>query len=136
MLEHDEELSDASRLRCLFWHHLPMALSDREDSVNHHASELARLTMAAAGGPEPLPEDEVAKLGMLIATERQLLIDAVSLLLQEEEPEAAAAMGVAEFDAGFRYGLEFARAIDDVKLDLERTRRTRVLKLIRSMDAD
>lgn len=92
--------------------------------------------MAAAGGPEPLPEDEVAKLGMLIATERQLLIDAVSLLLQEEEPEAAAAVGVAEFDAGFRYGLEFARAIDDVKLELERTRRTRVLKLFRSKDAD
>lgn len=92
--------------------------------------------MAAAGGPEPLPEDEVAKLGMLIATERQLLIDAVSLLLQEDDPEAAASVGVAEFDAGFRYGLEFARAIDDAKVDLERTRRRRVLKLIRGPDGE
>ena len=71
---------------------------------------------------------------MLIATERQCLIDAVSGLLREDEPEAAARPGVAEFDAGFRYGLEFARAIDDAKLGLERTRRGRLLKLVRGVD--
>jgi len=113
-----------------------MAMNDREDDINRHAAELVRLTRAAADGPEPLPEDEVAKLGMLIATERQLLIDSVSLLLQEDDPEAAASAGVAEFDAGFCYGLEFARAIDDVKVELERTRRKRVLKMVRGIDGD
>ena len=49
-----------------------------EDKVHRHATELARLTMKAADHPEPLPEDEVAKLGMVIATERQLLIDSMS----------------------------------------------------------
>jgi hypothetical protein len=67
---------------------------------------------------------------MLIATERQLLIDAVTGLLREDDPEAAERLGVAEFDAGFRYGLEFARAIDEAKLEIERSRRGRVLKLV------
>ena len=64
------------------------------------------LTLKAADqGPEPLPEDEVAQLGRMIATERQLLVDAISGLLDEDDPEAAASPGVAEFDAGFLYGL-------------------------------
>ena len=57
-------------------------MSKWEDDVNRHAAELVKLTFKAADqGPEPLPEDEVAKLGMVIATERQLLIDAMSGLL-------------------------------------------------------
>jgi hypothetical protein len=38
---------------------------------------------------------------------------------------------VAEFDAGFVYGLAFARAIDDARVALDRVRRGRVLKLVR-----
>ena len=109
-------------------------MSDWEDDIHRHAAELVRLTMAAGKGSAPLPEQEVAKLGMLIATERQLLIDAVSELLREDEPDAASRPGVAEFDAGFRYGLEFARAIDDAKLELDRVRRGRLLKLVRGAD--
>jgi hypothetical protein len=110
-------------------------MSKWEDDVNRHAGELLRLTLKASDqGPEPLPEDEVAKLGRIIATERQLLIDAMSGLLSEDEPEAAASPGVAEFDAGFVYGLAFARAIDDAKIALDRVRRGRVLKLVREGD--
>ena len=105
-------------------------MSNWEDEVNRHAAELVKLTIKAADqGPEPLPEDEVAKLGMVIATERQLLIDAMSDLLHEDEPEAAASPGVAEFDAGFLYGLAFARALDDARMAINRLQRRRVLKL-------
>jgi|SRR5688572_11046249 len=100
-----------------------------EDKVNRHAAELVNLTLKAADqGEEPLPEDEVAKLGTLIAIERQLLIDAMSGLLQEDEPETAGT-GVAEFDAGFLYGLAFARALDDARIALDRIRRRRILRL-------
>ena len=103
-----------------------------EEQAHHHAAELVRLTMKAADqGPDPLPEDEVAKLGMVIATERQLLIDAMSGLLLDDDPEAAASPGVAEFDAGFLYGLVFARALDDARVALHRLKRGRVLKLAR-----
>jgi hypothetical protein len=106
------------------------AMSRWEDDVNRHAAELVRLTLKAADqGPEPLPEDEVARLGKVIATERQLLIDAMSGLLQHDEPEAAASPGVAEFDAGFLYGLAFARALDDARMALDRERRRRILRL-------
>ena len=65
-------------------------MSDWEENANRHAAELVRLTLKAAyQGAKPLPEDELAKLGMLIATERQLLIDSISGLLQHDEPEAA-----------------------------------------------
>ena len=105
-------------------------MSNWDDAVNHHAAELAKWTMKVADqGPEPLPEDEVVRLGMIIATERQLLIDAMSGLLQTDEPEAAASPGVAEFDAGFMYGLAFARALDDARTALERVKRGRVLRL-------
>jgi hypothetical protein len=105
-------------------------MSNWEDDVNRHAAELVRLTLKAADqGPEPLPEDEVAKLGMVIATERQLLIDGMSGLLQEDEAEGAESPGVAEFDAGFLYGLAFAGALDDAKVALDRLRRRRILKL-------
>jgi len=105
-------------------------MSKWEDEANRRAAELVRLTLKAADqGPEPLPEDEVAKLGKMIATERQLLVDAMSGLLDEDEPEAAASPGVAEFDAGFLYGLAFARALDDAKVALDRIRRGRVLKM-------
>ncbi len=106
-------------------------MSDRDQDVKRHAAELVRLTVAAGQGPDPLPEDEVATLGMMIATERQLLIDAISGLLEADEPEAAARPGVAEFDAGFCYGLAFARAIDDARLAIDGTRRGRLLKLVR-----
>jgi hypothetical protein len=107
-------------------------MSEREEQVNRHAAELLRLTMKATEqGPEPSPEDEVARLGRLIAIERHLLIDAMSGLLVEDDPEAAASPGVAEFDAGFVYGLAFARAIDDARIALDRVRRGRVLKLVR-----
>ena len=103
-----------------------------DDEVNRHAAELVRLTLKAADqGPDPLPEDELAKLGQVIATERQLLIDAMSGLLDENDPEAAANPGVAEFDAGFLYGLAFARALDDAKIALDRARRGRVLQLVK-----
>jgi len=105
-------------------------MSNLEDEVNHHTAELVKLTIKAADhGPKPLPEDEVAKLGMVIATERQLLIDAISALLQHDEPEAASSPGVAEFDAGFLYGLAFARALDEARIALDRVQRGRVLKL-------
>ena len=105
-------------------------MSKWEDEASRRAAELVRLTLKAADqGPEPLPEDEVAKLGKMIATERQLLVDAISGLLDEDEPEAAASPGVAEFDAGFLYGLAFARALDDAKVALDRIRRGRVLKM-------
>jgi hypothetical protein len=105
-------------------------MSDWQDDINRHAAELVRLTRAAADASEPLAEDELATLGILIATERQMLIDAVGGLLRENEPEAAAQPGVAEFDAGFCYGLEFGRVIDQAKLEIERARRGRVLKLV------
>jgi hypothetical protein len=107
-------------------------MSNWEDDVNRHTAELVRLTMKAADqGQEPLPEDEVARLGMVIATERQLLIDAMSGLLDETEPEAAASPGVAEFDAGFMYGLAFARALDDARVALDRVHRGQILKLVK-----
>jgi hypothetical protein len=110
-------------------------MSNWEDEINRHTQELVKLTLKAADqGPEPLPEDEVAQLGMVIATERQLLIDAMSGLVGEDEPEAAASPGVAEFDAGFVYGLAFASALDDAKMALDRVRRGRVLKLVKGND--
>ena len=108
-------------------------MSKWEDDVNHHAAELARLTMKAADqGAEALPEDELAKLGMVIATERALLIEKMSFLVQEDDPEAAGSPGVAEFDAGFLYGLAFARALDDAKVALDRLKRGRILKLVKA----
>src|SRR5215472_2692046 len=108
-------------------------MSDWEESANRHAAELVRLTLKAADqGAKPLPEDELAKLGMLIATERQLLIDSISGLLQHDEPEAAASPGVAEFDAGFLYGLMFSRALDDAKEAMDRVRRGRLLKFAKN----
>jgi hypothetical protein len=105
-------------------------MSKWEDEANRHSDELVRLTMKAANqGAEPLPEDELARLGTVIAIERQLLIDAMSGLLQHDDPEAAASPGVAEFDAGFLYGLAFARALDDARVALDRAQRGRVLKL-------
>jgi hypothetical protein len=65
---------------------------------------------------------------------RQLLIDAISGLLEDEEPEAAASPGVAAFDAGFVYGLAFARALDDARVALDRVRRGRILKLVNRKD--
>jgi len=107
-------------------------MSDWEDEVNRHAAELTRLTMKAADqGADWLPEDEVAKLGMVIATERQLLIDAIRGLLFDDEPESAASPGVAEFDAGFLYGLAFARALEDARIELGRLRRGQLLKLVK-----
>ena len=106
-------------------------MSDGEDDVNRHARRLVTLTTAAFNSKEPLPEDELASLGKSIAIERQLLIDAIAMLLREDDPEAADLPGVAEFDAGFRYGLEFARSIDDAKDVMERVRRGRLLRLVR-----
>jgi hypothetical protein len=106
-------------------------MGDWDDEIKRHSAELVKLTMKAADqGPKPLPEDELARLGKVIAIERQLLIDAISGLLEEEEPEAAASPGVAAFDAGFVYGLAFARALDDTKVALDRARRSRILKLV------
>ena len=106
-----------------------------EDEANRHVAELVRLTLRAADqGREPLPEDEVATLGMVIATERQLLIDAIGGLLQDDEPDAAASPGLAEFDAGFLYGLAFARALDDARIALDRVKRGRVLRLAKGND--
>ena len=105
-------------------------MSKWEEEANRHTTELVKLTMKAANqGPEPLPEDELVKLGRVIATERQLLIDAIGGLLYDDEPEAAASPGVAEFDAGFMYGLAFARALDEARIALDRVQRGRVLKL-------
>ena len=110
-------------------------MSNWADDVDRHTAELVKLTMQAADqGQEPLPEDEVARLGIVIATERQLLIDAMSGLLREDEPEAAASPGVAEFDAGFLYGLAFARALDDARIALDSVRRGRLLKLSKGTD--
>jgi hypothetical protein len=110
-------------------------MSNWEDDVNRHTAELVRHTLKAADhGPDPLPEDEVAKLGMVIATERQLLIDAMSGLLSEDDPEAAASPGVAEFDAGFLYGLAFARALDEARVSIDRVQRARVLRLVQRSD--
>jgi hypothetical protein len=111
-------------------------MSNWDDEVNRHTAALVKATLKAADqGQEPLPEDELARLGMVIATERQLLIDAMSGLLEDDEPEAAVRPGVAEFDAGFMYGLAFARALDDAKVALDKVRRRRVLKLVRRPEA-
>jgi hypothetical protein len=111
-------------------------MSKWEDEANRHAAELVRLTMTAADyGAEPLPEDELARLGKTIATERQLLIDSMSLVLDDDDAEAAAAPGVAEFDAGFLYGMAFARALDDAKVALDRVQRRRVLRLVKGNEA-
>ena len=109
-----------------------LRMSHWDDEVNRHTAELVKLTMQAVDQTQKsLPEDEVAKLGMVIATERQLLIDSMSGLLGDDEPEAAASPGVAEFDAGFLYGLAFAQALDDAKIALDRVKRGRVLKLVK-----
>jgi hypothetical protein len=110
-------------------------MSSWDDDINRHTTELVKLTMTAADqGAKPLPEDELARLGQVIATERQLLIDAISGLLEDEEPEAASSPGVAAFDAGFVYGLAFARALDDAKVALDRVRRGKILKLVNRED--
>ena len=111
-------------------------MSKWEDDVNRHTAELVKLTMKAADqGPDRLPEDELAKLGMVIATERQLLIDAMSGLVFDDQPDAAGSPGVAEFDAGFLYGLAFARALEDARIELDRLRRGHLLKLVKGSDA-
>lgn len=111
-------------------------MSRWEDEVNRHAAKLVKFTMKAADqGENPLPEDELSELGKVIATERQLLIDAMSGLLGDDDPEAAAAPGVAEFDAGFLYGLAFASALDDAKVALDRVRHRRLLKLVKGHGA-
>lgn len=110
-------------------------MSTWEEAANRHAGELVRLTFKAADqGPEPLPEDELVNLGKVIATERQLLIDAMSGLLESDEPDAAASPGVAEFDAGFLYGLAFARALEEARTELNRVQRGRILKLAKGSD--
>lgn len=110
-------------------------MANWDDEINRHTTELVKLTMKAADqGPTPLPEDELATLGMVIATERQLLIDSISARLDDEEPEAAASPGVAAFDAGFVYGLAFARALDDARVALDRVQRGRILKLVNRKD--
>jgi hypothetical protein len=109
-----------------------VVMSKWEEQANRHAAELARLTVQAADhGPEPLPEEEAAVLGTMISVERQLLIEAMTGLDRDEEPEVAAIPGVAEFDAGFLYGLAFARALDEAKVEIDRVRRRRVLKLVK-----
>jgi hypothetical protein len=106
-----------------------------EDRANRHAAELVKLTMKAADhGPQPLPEDEVAKLGMLIATERQLLIDAMSGLINLDDPQVAGSPGVAEFDAGFLYGVMFSQALEDARIAIDRVKRRRILKLAKGTD--
>jgi hypothetical protein len=115
-------------------HHVARHIGDNEgmshwdDAVNHHAAELTRLTMKAAD--ELLPENELAQLGKVIATERHLLIEAIGQVLEVEEPEVVGKPGVAEFDAGFVYGMSFAQAIADTKAALDRIRRGRILKLV------
>jgi len=110
-------------------------MADRDDRVNNHTRELVRLTMKAADqGPTPLPEDEVATLGKMIATERQLLIDAMSDLLSDDDSEASGNPDVAAFDAGFVYGLAFAGALDDAKAALARMRRGQLFHLVTRSD--
>jgi len=41
---------------------------------------------------------------------------------------------VAEFDAGFMYGLAFAQALDEARIALDRVQRGRVLKLAKGND--
>jgi hypothetical protein len=100
-------------------------VSEREEAVERHVRELVRLTLEAGNAAEPLPENEVAALGKMIALERESLIHATSELLFEDQPDAAGRPGIAEFDAGFRYGMAFARALDEAKLVAQRERRGR-----------
>jgi hypothetical protein len=106
-------------------------MSDWEDEIDRRTKQLVTLTNRAFNSKQPLPEDELAQLGREIAEERQSLVNAITAFLQQDDPEAAARPGVAEFDAGFRYGLEFAGAITDAKVALDRARRGRILKLVR-----
>jgi len=109
-----------------------VVMSNWEEKANRHAAELARLTVQVADhGPQPLPEEEAAVLGTMISVERQLLIEAMTGLDRDEEPEVASIPGVAEFDAGFLYGLAFARALDEAKVEIDRVRRRRVLRLVK-----
>jgi hypothetical protein len=106
-------------------------MSNWEDRVNRHATELARLTVQAADqGETPLPEEDAATLGTMIAVERQLLVDAMNGLLRDESGEAES-LGIAEFDAGFMYGLAFARALDEAKVEIDRLKRGRLLRLVK-----
>ena len=106
-------------------------MSDADDKVNRHTAELVKATMKIAEqGEKALPEDEVAKLGMIIATERQLLIVAMGELLSDYDAEGAAVRDVAAFDAGFLYGLAFARALDDARIALDRLKRRRLLTIV------
>jgi len=107
-------------------------MTNWEERAHHHAAELARLTVQAADhSPQPLPEEEAAVLGTMISVERQLLIEAMTGLTGDDEPDSAAIPGVVEFDAGFLYGLAFARALDDAKVEIDRVRRRRILRLVK-----
>jgi hypothetical protein len=106
-------------------------MSDSDDKVKRHTAKLVNATLKIANQREkPLPEDEVAELGVIIATERQMLIDAISELLSDYDPEAAAVRDVAAFDAGFLYGMEFARALDEARIAIDRLQRGRLLTLV------
>jgi hypothetical protein len=59
----------------------------------------------------------------------------MSGLLDDADPDAAGSPGVEEFDAGFLYGLAFAKALDEAKLALDRVQRGRVLKLAKGATA-
>ena len=107
-------------------------MSEWEDKVNQHTRQLVQLTLKAANqGPTPLPEEKVAKLGAEIAMERQLLIEAMSALLSIDDAEAAASPGVAEFDAGFLYGMAFSQALDEARIAIDRLQKRRVLRLVK-----
>jgi hypothetical protein len=106
-----------------------------EEKVNHHAGALVQHTMKAADqGPVPLPEDELARLGQIIAIEWRLLIDAMGALLDADEPDAAAP-GVAEFDAGFVYGLAFAKALEETRIEYGRLRKRHLLRIVKGRAA-
>jgi hypothetical protein len=107
-------------------------MSEWEDKVSRHTKQLVQLTLRAANqGPKPLPEDEVARLGAVIATERMLLVEATRGLLRDDDPEAASCPGVAEFDSGFLYGIAFGQALEEARVAIDRLQRGKVLKLVK-----
>ena len=57
------------------------------------------------------------------------LIDAMSGLINLDDPQAAGSPGVAEFDAGFLYGVMFSQALEDARIAIDRVKRRRILKL-------
>jgi hypothetical protein len=58
----------------------------------------------------------------------------MSGLINLDDPQVAGSPGVAEFDAGFLYGVMFSQALEDARIAIDRVKRRRILKLAKGAD--